>query len=111
MPERHNRPEQPQRDSGDQPQRPTEPAQELEEQRDTNAASADPADGDETSSATTYEPSPQTSEETTEVKGRRVTRRTIDRREVTEYTEETITEDIPLEAYQGPPSRHPAPVG
>lgn len=43
--------------------------------------------------------------------GRRVTRRTVNRREVTEHTEETITEDIPLEAYQGPSSTHPAPVG
>ena len=43
--------------------------------------------------------------------GRRVTRRTSDRREVTEHTQETITEDIPLEAYQGPGSTHPAPVG
>ena len=43
--------------------------------------------------------------------GQRVTRRTVDRREVTEHTYETITEDIPLAAYQGPGSAHPAPVG
>lgn len=43
--------------------------------------------------------------------GRRVTRRTVNRREVTEHTEETITEDLPLEAYQGRVSSHPEPVG
>ena len=43
--------------------------------------------------------------------GRRVTRRTVDRSEVTEHTVETVTEDIPIEAYQGPASAHPAPVG
>jgi hypothetical protein len=42
-----------------------------------------------------------------------VTRRTVDRSEVTEHTVETVTEDIPLEAYayQGPVSSHPGPVG
>ena len=43
--------------------------------------------------------------------GRRVTRRTVDRSEVTEHTVETITEEIPPEYYQGPTSTHPAPVG
>lgn len=41
--------------------------------------------------------------------GRRVTRRTIHRRESEETTQETITEDVPL--YSGPVSDHPAPVG
>ena len=48
---------------------------------------------------------------TEQVTGRRVTTRTTNRREVTEHTQETITEHIPLEAYQGPGSAHPAPVG
>jgi len=43
--------------------------------------------------------------------GHRVTRRTVSRREVTEETQETITETYPV-PYQPPsPTGHPAPVG
>ena len=66
----------------------------------TEASGAEPAPGPETARI-----------ESETRKGRRVTRRTVDRREVTEHTQETITDDIPLEAYQGPGSAHPAPVG
>ncbi|MFC4785230.1 hypothetical protein ACT8ZV_12175 [Nocardioides sp. MAHUQ-72] len=52
--------------------------------------------------ATSYERTPE---------GHRVTRRTVSRREVTEETQETITETYPV-PYQPPsPTGHPAPVG
>lgn len=43
--------------------------------------------------------------------GHRITRRKVRRREMTEEVDETITEDIPFEAYQAPSSSHPLPVG
>jgi hypothetical protein len=44
-------------------------------------------------------------------RGHRVTRRTVRRRETAEDLEETITEEVPIEAYQAPTAAHPAPVG
>lgn len=85
--------------------------------RAASAAETPSPAGDDEPSSPAHEAAPQSAEtavtdqEYPSGGGRRVTSRTVNRREVTEHTVETITEDIPLEAYQGPSSTHPAPVG
>lgn len=91
------------------------PEERAEQQRPEPQQAPEPSapDAPDTEPASTpgAPPAPPAAEQRTGAGGRRVTRRTVDRSEVTEHTVETITEEIPPEYYQGPASAHPAPVG
>jgi hypothetical protein len=101
----------------DNPQRAMEPHEQHAADEGSDSPSGDTASrGDDTTREAARgdvgEASPSTAVpdlDTSTRAGRRVTRRTVHRRETETHTEETITEDLPV--YQGPSSAHPAPVG
>lgn len=105
--------------SQDQPEQSEQetPIEEPREAPESSAASSTDASTDARSEHPNGDRAGEGFEEHTETTydevagGHRVTRRTVRRREFTEHVDETITEDVPLQAYQAPAGKHPNPVG
>lgn len=94
---------------------PDTPVDDLETSVDSTAAGSDPGREDEPSEDAGEEASADAGEVSVEYehsqRGHRVTRRTVRRREITEDTEETITDSYPVPHQTPAATGHPAPVG